>query len=174
MIRKATREDLSAIEAIYHQIHTMQEQGKTVIGWQRGIYPTRQTAEAALAREDLFVQTTEQGQVVGAAIFNQIQDDFYASAPWQYPAEDHQVMVMHTLVTAPDAQGQGYGSAFAAFYEEYALQQGCQYLHIDTNERNLTARRFYQNRGYREIGVCPCDFNGLLGVRLVLLEKKLS
>lgn len=173
MIRKATASDIDAIEAIYERIHTEQEQGRTVIGWQRGIYPTRQTAEAALQRQDLFVMTDDSGRVLGAAIFNQRQDDFYFDAPWQYPVAAQEVMVMHTLVTDPAVKEQGHGSAFAEFYEQYALSQGCHYLHIDTNERNETARRFYRNRGYREIGVCPCDFNGLLGVRLVLLEKKI-
>lgn len=173
MIRKAMAGDLDAIEAIYDRIHTAQEQGKTVIGWRRGIYPTAQTAMAALERQDLFVMTDEQGKILGAAIFNQRQDDFYFDAPWQYPASPEEVMVMHTLVIDPAVQSQGCGDAFARFYEEYALAHGCRYLHIDTNERNETARRFYRNRGYREIGVCPCDFNGLLGVRLVLLEKKI-
>lgn len=173
MIRKATATDIDAIEAIYDRIHTDQEQGNTVIGWQRGIYPTRQTAQAALERKDLFVLTDDTGTVLGAAIFNRRQDDFYFDARWQYPAPPEEVMVMHTLVIDPRVKQQGCGSAFAAFYEQYALSQGCHYLHIDTNERNETARRFYRNRGYREIGICPCDFNGLLGVRLVLLEKKI-
>lgn len=173
MIRKATAADIDAIEAIYERIHTAQEQGKTVIGWQRGIYPTRTTAETALDRQDLFVLTDEEGKIVGAAVFNQRQDDFYFGAPWQYPAPPEQVMVMHTLAIDPAVGGQGHGSTFARFYEEYARSHGCHYLHIDTNERNENARRFYRNRGYREIGVCPCDFGGLKSVRLVLLEKKI-
>ena len=173
MIRKATAQDIDAIEAIYDRIHTEQEQGRTVIGWERGVYPTRQTAVAALQRQDLFVMTDDAGQIVGASIFNQRQDAFYFDAPWQYPCPPDEVMVMHTLVTDPAVKQQGYGSAFARFYEEYALSRGCHYLHIDTNERNETARRFYRNRGYREIGSCLCDFNGLLGVRLVMLEKKI-
>ena len=173
MIRKATAADIDFVAEIYEKIHTQQELGRTVIGWQRGIYPTRQTAQAAVERDDLFVMTDDRGKILGAAIFNQRQDDFYFDAPWQYPAPPEQVMVMHTLVTDPEVQGQGCGSAFAQFYEEYALSQGCRYLHIDTNERNLTARQFYRHRGYQEIGVCPCDFSGLLGVRLVLLEKKI-
>lgn len=173
MIRKAVGDDLEAVAAIYERIHNEQEQGKTVIGWQRGIYPTRQTALAALGRKDLFVMVDENNRVLGAAIFNQKQDDFYYDAPWQYPAKPGEVMVMHTLVIDPQVQNRGYGGAFAQFYEEYALARGCHYLHIDTNERNQTARRFYGARGYREIGVCPCDFNGLLGVRLVLLEKRI-
>ena len=55
-IRKAARADLDAVCRIYDQIHTAEERGEATIGWQRGVYPERETAEAALARGDLFVQ----------------------------------------------------------------------------------------------------------------------
>ncbi len=45
MIRKATREDLPRIIEIYEDVHTMEELGDIVIGWQRDVYPTRWTAE---------------------------------------------------------------------------------------------------------------------------------
>ena len=38
-IRKATAADLDAVALIYSHIHTEEEQGRAVIGWQRGIYP---------------------------------------------------------------------------------------------------------------------------------------
>ena len=44
---------------------------------------------------------------------------------------------------------------------------------MDTNERNLAARRLYARLGYREAGVVGCTFNGIPGVRLVCLEKTL-
>ena len=31
----------------------------------------------------------------------------------------------------------------------------------------------YQKLGYEEIGIVPCVFNGIEGVQLVLLEKRL-
>ena len=34
--------------------------------------------------------------------------------------------------------------------------------------------KFYQKLGYTEIGIVPCVFNGIDGVQLVLLEKKLG
>ena len=45
---------------------------------------------------------------------------------------------------------------------------------MDTNERNTAARALYRRLGYREADVVPCVFNGLEGVRLVLLEKQLA
>ena len=71
-IRKAQRSDIDSIEAIYDRIHDSEEQGLTTIGWIRGVYPTRKTAEAALERDDLFV-IVEGEKVVAAAVINQTQ-----------------------------------------------------------------------------------------------------
>ena len=170
--RKARRTDLDAVCRIYDNIHTAEEQGQAVIGWKRGIYPVRATAEAALARGDLFVEELD-GTVVGTGIINQLQVDVYAGAPWSYDTPDSEVMVLHTLVIDPQAGTSGLGRAFADYYEEYALTRGCRCLRIDTNERNARARAFYRRLGYREISIVPCTFNGLEAIRLVLLEKTL-
>ncbi len=47
------------------------------------------------------------------------------------------------------------------FYEEYALQNNCKYLRIDTNEKNKIARNLYKSLRYEEIGMIPCTFNGV-------------
>ena len=171
-IRKASSSDIDAIAAIYDNIHTEEEAGRVSIGWVRGIYPSRTTAEEALARNDLFIAEAG-GKAVGTAVINQIQVDAYAGAPWQYDAADDEIMVLHTLVIDPYTKGQGYGSSFVEFYEKYALENGCSYLRMDTNVLNAAARKFYSHRGYKEIAVVPCRFNGIPDVDLVLLEKKL-
>ena len=172
VFRKATQNDIAAIAEIYEAIHTEEEAGRTSVGWIRGIYPTETTAVASYQRGDLFV-AEDGGTILGTAIINQIQVDVYEGAAWEFPAEESQVMVLHTLVIAPRAFGKGYGKAFVKFYEDYALSQGCPYLRMDTNARNLRARAMYKKLGYREIGIVPCVFNGIEGVQLVLLEKRL-
>ena len=156
---------------IYEHILTEQEQGRVYTGWERGVYPTAQTAMDALEREDLFVQE-DGGRIVGAAIINRQQVDVYAGAPWQYPAAPEAVTVLHTLVIDPCAKGKGCGRAFVRFYEDYALRTGSPFLRMDTNAKNTGARRFYEKLGYTEVGIVPCVFNGIAGVDLVLLEKK--
>ncbi len=173
MVRKATAADLDGIEAVYDHIHDAEENGETTTGWLRRIYPIRETAMAAIARDDLFVQV-EQERIVGTAIINQVQVDVYAGAPWEFDAPKEQVMVLHTLVIDPMEKGKGYGKAFVQFYEQYAKVHNCPYLRMDTNERNQNARAFYARLGFREIGIRPCEFNGIPGVNLVLLEKKVS
>ena len=172
-IRKDVQADIEAVAEIYKKIHFAEESGQADIGWQRGVYPEKSTAEEALKRGDLFVEEAD-GEIVGTAILNQLQVDIYEKAHWQYDVPAEQVMVMHTLVIDPDQKGRGLGRFFAEFYQTYALEQGCHYLRIDTNECNRNARKFYQGLGYKEIDILPCVFNGIEGVNLVLLEKKLD
>ena len=110
--------------------------GATICGnvWIAEDVPAVDRAVAALERGDLFVEEAD-GAVVGTGIFNRLQADVYAGAPWQYDAPDDQIMVLHTLAVDPQAGKRGLGRAFAAFYEQYAREHGCRYLRIDTNER---------------------------------------
>lgn len=169
--RKANYADLDAVAAIYSRIHTEEEAGRTTIGWIRDIYPERATAEAALGRNDLYIEEQD-GKIVGTAIINGLQVPEYAQAPWQYNVPEEKVCVLHTLVIDPLCKGHGLGKAFVAFYEQTALAWGRPYLRIDTNARNAAARALYKRLGYRETAILPCTFNGIPDVQLVTLEKK--
>ena len=172
-IRKAQPNDIDTVAMIFEHIIEEEERGKCRTGWLRGVYPTRNTAIAALKNEDLFVME-EDGVVVAAMRLNKEQVPEYKNCQWEYPAGEDQVMVMHTLVVEPSARKHGYGRRMVEFYEEYARQNHCPYLRIDTNVINSRARAMYQSCGYKEIGITPCTFNGIQGVDLVCLEKKLD
>ena len=169
-IREANLTDLDSIEEIYYEIHLSEEKGCQTIGWMRGVYPTRKTAEESILRGDMFV--LEDGKVLGAGIINRTQVDAYYGAPWEHDTD--LVCVLHTLVISPSAAGRGYGRAFVEFYEWWAKQHNLLELRIDTNARNTTARAMYRKLGYKEIGIIPTTFNGIPGVDLVLLEKNLG
>ncbi len=171
MIRLAERRDLDAVTAIYDRIHTMEEQGRAVIGWVRDVYPTRATAEAALAAGDLYV-LEEDGQVLASARINGEQVPEYALTEWEHPAPDDRILVLHTLTVDPAAQGRGIARRFVGFYEEMGRKAGRPFLRMDTNEKNAAARAMYKKLGYREVGIVPCNFNGIPGVQLVCLEKQ--
>lgn len=168
-IRKANLSDLDSIELIYNDIHSAEENGSTTIGWIRNIYPTRKTAENAIARGDMFV--LEEGPILGTGIINQIQVDCYHGVSWEYETDD--VCVLHTLVISPSAFRRGLGRAFVEFYESWAKEHGFYELRIDTNVKNAGARAMYRKLGYKEIGVVPTVFNGIPDVNLVLLEKNI-
>lgn len=173
MFRKANSKDVDRISEIYDEIHSEIESGKIETGWVRDTYPTRKTVEDSIARGDMFVGE-DNNQVVSAAIINKEQGSLYKGQPWSYDVPEDEVMVLHTLVVSPLIKGQGYGTKFVSFYEEYALDNGCKYLRMDTNEANMNARKLYEKLGYKEINIITCVFNDIPGVRLVFLEKTLS
>lgn len=173
MIRKAISSDIDAVVKIYDEIHQAEEDGLVTVGWIRGVYPVKATAEAALDRNDLFV-IEKDGVISGSGIINKIQVDVYKQAEWQYEADDDRVCVLHTLTISPRMSGMGLGGHFIDFYESYARDCGCTELRIDTNERNLTARKMYRKLGYKEIAIVPTVFNGIPDVNLVLMEKYLG
>ena len=173
VIRRATREDIPAIAQIYDAVLREEEQGNYTIGWSRGVYPTQETARTAVESGDMFVME-EEGRIIASARINHEQMPAYVSVDWSVKVPDEQVMVMHTLTVDPKWNGHGAGDRFIQFYEDYSLKQGSHVLRIDTNERNLNARRKYTAAGYTECGIILCEFNGIPNVRLVCLEKVLG
>lgn len=105
MIRPANPQDLPAIAAIYEAI-LAEEDARPVsfTNWQRGKYPTVDTARAALEAGTLFT-AEENGEVYGCVNLNGEQLPEYANIPWQYAAQDNEVGVIHTLVIHPAWSG---------------------------------------------------------------------
>ncbi len=170
MIEKAVTGDIAGIAEIYEAIHSEEEAGRMTTGWIRGIYPTAETAQAALQRGDLYVEKAE-GIPVAAAVINHIQPEGYEKGKWTIDAAEDEVLVLHTLVVDPKKTGKGYGRKLIDFYEQMARETGCQALRMDTNARNSAARIIYAHLGYQEVGTIPTEFNGIPDVRLILLEK---
>lgn len=171
MFRKAEEKDIADIEKIYDEIISKEESEGIMTGWKRGIYPTRATAENALKKDELYV-CEKDGKVLGTGIFNHNQVDEYKFGSWKIPAEDSEILVLHTLVISPKASGKGLGKKFIDFYNRLAKERNCKSLRIDTNENNTAARQFYTKLGFSEVGIVPCNFNGLNDINLVLLERE--
>ena len=171
-IRKAKESDIEAIIKVYESIHDGIEDGEIHTGWVRGTYPTEDTIEEALKRDDLFV-IEDDGKVVATAIINQIQADDYKKINWKHSTPDNEVMVLHTLAVDSNEHGKGYGRTLVAYFEEYAKESGILELRMDTNAKNKRARSLYNHLGYEEVGTIKGTFNGIPDRELVCLEKHL-
>ena len=174
VIRKAALADIYSVAEIYNKIHTLEESGKISIGWNRKIYPTRETAVGALADEALYVMTNG-GKTVASAIINQEQPSAYSTVDWNYPTPDNKVGVMHTLVIDPDYCKQGFAKLFVAFFENYCSRKGYEAVRLDTQVKNIIPFNMYLKLGYRLAGTKETKFQNLPGlVELAMFEKKLS
>ena len=171
-IRPATAADLNGITAIYDAILDREEAGPVYTNWQRGKYPTTDTARQALEAGTLYVGQ-EDGFLWGVVNLNGIQLPEYDAIPWTIPAEREQVAVIHTLCIHPAASGQGRAKQMVTFCEEEARRQGKTVMRLDTWEGNLPANRMYPALDYRYAGAAEFFFQGFIREIMNCYEKAL-
>lgn len=173
MFRPAAASDLDAIGRHYTQLLTHEaETGRSTTNWVLGVYPTRETAAKALAEGTLYV-LEEAGEMVASVILNQYQDDFYRSIPWQYPAEDNQVLVIHTLCIPPRHAGRGLGRQMVQYAKQHAAAMSCTVIRLDTWAGNTPAARLYQKNGFSLCGRAEVLFQGRIPEELIFLEYQI-
>ena len=171
-IRPATAADLHGITAIYDAILDREEAGPVYTNWQRGKYPTTDTARKALEAGTLYVGE-DSGSLWGVVNLNGIQLPEYDAIPWSVPADREQVGVIHTLCIQPAFGGRGLARRMVAFCEAEARRQGKTVMRLDTWEGNLPANRMYPALGYRFAGAAEFFFQGFLRETLNCYEKVL-
>ena len=173
MIRLASAADLPAIAEIYDAILAREESGGPVYtNWQRGKYPTVDTARQALDDGTLYVGE-DAGLLWGVVNLNDVQLPEYGDIPWTIPAERDQVGVIHTLCIHPAQTGRGLARRMVVFCEEEARRQGRTVMRLDTWEHNLPANRMYPALGYRFAGATEFFFQGFVHEILNCYEKAL-
>ena len=173
MIRLATAADLPAVAAIYDAILTQEEAGPVYTNWQRGKYPTLDTARQVLAEGTLYVGEDEAGFLWGVVNLNALQLPEYAEIPWSIAAKEEAVAVIHTLCIHPATRGRGYARQMVAFCEEESRRQGKTVIRLDTWEGNLPANQMYPTLGYSFAGATEFFFQGFIHEILNCYDKAL-
>ena len=149
---------------------TEEAQGPVYTNWQRGKYPTIDTARQALEAGTFYVGE-ENGVLWGVVNLNSVQLPEYGAIPWTIPAAAEEVGVIHTLCIRPSCSGRGYARQMVAFCEAEARRQGRTVIRLDTWEGNLPANRLYPSLGYRYAGTGGVLLHGLCAGESQLLRK---
>lgn len=173
MIRPAVSDDLAAVAKIYEEILDEEDnRPASYTNWQRGKYPTIDTARGALERGELFV-AEEDGDLYAAVILNGTQLPEYDNIPWSFSARPDQVGVIHTLVVSPRWKGQGKAREMVTFCEEESRRRGKTVMRLDTYEGNIPTNAMYPRLGYRLAGATEFFFQGFIHEVLTCFEKQL-
>lgn len=173
MIRLAQARDLDAIAGIYEEILDEEEtRPRSYTNWERGKYPTVDTARRALEEGTLWV-ALEGEELYGCFNLNAVQLPEYDRIPWSIPARREEVGVIHTLVISPRWAGRGKARELVAFCEEEARRQGRTVIRLDTYEGNIPANAMYPRLGYTYAGMTEFFFMGFIRENLNCYEKKL-
>ena len=128
-------------------------------------YPRKEFLRAELAAgiesDEVFVDTTADGETIRGIIWYQLQGLFHA-----FP-------YLHMIAVKEDYRNQGVGRSLMDFFEQDSLQRGKNKLrtraYLLVNGANSAAREFYMGRGYQEV----CSFESLFrkNVTEILLMK---
>ena len=173
MIRLAQPSDLDAIAEIYEEILAAEDaRPVSCTNWQRGKYPTRDTARAALEAGTLWVGE-EDGAVYGCVNLNGEQLPEYDAIPWSIPAEKSEVGVIHTLVIRPSWSGRGKARSLWPSVRNRYTYRGKKAVRLDTYEGNVPANAMYPRLGYTFAGATEFFFQGFIHEVLNCYEKAL-
>ena len=173
MIRLATADDLDAVAAIYEEVLAADDaRDVSYTNWQRGEYPTRRHAQAALDAGTLYV-AEEAGDTYACFILNQEQLPEYGNIPWAIPAKPEEVAVIHTLCVSPRWAGRGKGRQLVEFCEAEGRRMGAKVMRLDTYVGNAPANAMYPRLGYTLAGKTLFHFQNFIWEELNCYEKAL-
>lgn len=149
-ILPGTASDIPQIAGLYDTLNDYLASSTNYPGWIKGIYPTRQNAEAGLQENNLFV-AKENDIIVGSIILNHHPEAAYDKAKWLLDCDYSQIIVIHTLAVHPHYLSQGIGKSLLDFALRYAKDTGMCSIRLDVYQQNLPAIRLYEKCGYTYI-----------------------
>ena len=168
-IRKATEEDISAIDGTYTRLMEYEAEHENYTNWKIGVYPTVHDAEKAVSEGTMFI-LEEGGELCASMILNKNQAEHYKQIEWKYSAEPEEVLVIHTLTVPPEKARKGYGRAMVDFAGMYGKEHGCKVIRMDTSVRNTPAQEMYTKYGFRIAGKLRVMHHGPIDGELYFLE----
>ncbi len=112
------------------------------------IYPNRGQLEEDLKEGSLYLIRNVE-ICLGAASFNEKQEDAYQQVDWQGSGP---VLVVHRLCVDPAFQGQGIAKKLMSFGENMAMKRGFASIRLDAYSGNPKAVGLYERLGYQKVG----------------------
>ena len=159
MIRKATMEDVVEIAALYNQAIDYEDSHVKYTSWQKGIYPTADTARLGIKNDSLYVLEGG-GKLLASVILDTRQPPEYRDVTWGVEAKHGEVLVIHTLCVHPECAGAGVGSAIVDFAKEIAKQKHCLSIRLNTTSRNTLATHLYEKNDFKIVAKQKILLNG--------------
>ena len=159
MIRKATIEDINEIAQLYDTAIDYEDSHEKYTSWQKGIYPTAETAASGVKNDSLYVLEGG-GKLLASVILDTRQPPEYKNISWGVDAKLGEALVIHTLCVHPECSGAGVGSAIVEFAKEIAKKNNCIAIRLNTTSRNTLAIRLYEKNGFNVVAQQKILLNG--------------
>ena len=159
MIRKATLNDIEAISDLYDIAIDYEDSHVKYTSWQKGIYPTADTARFGVKCDSLYV-FEDGGKILASVILDTSQPPEYRNVSWSVKSGVHGALVIHTLCVHPECVGLGIGSKIVDFAKELASELNCSTIRLNTTSTNTLAYHFYEKNGFAIVAKQKMLLNG--------------
>lgn len=146
-VEKGTVNDLDEIESLYNYLTDYLQGGINYPGWRKGLYPTRETAQSAIADNCLFLLKVE-NDIAGTVILKHKPEDAYAKVKWSIEADYKDIFVVYTLAVHPKYMRYGVGSKLMKFIKDYGKVQDMKAIRLDVVATNAPACALYEKNGF--------------------------
>lgn len=151
MIRKAAPDDLEQIDLCFAELLEHERTHIKYTSWQKGVYPTKSTAEQSIAQGNLYVYDDGSG-ICGVIIAGKNQPPKFGGILWQVQAQPGEVLVINLLCVRPSKARRGIGKSLVMFAAEMAKSEGLRAVRLDTGAQNTPAKSFYEAMGFKCAG----------------------
>lgn len=145
MIRRATLEDIPAIQRLLAQILGVHHEARPDIFKGEGSKFTDAELELLLTDANKPVYVYDNGKAVIGHLFLEIRE---AKGAVLEPVKS---LFIDDLCVDQEVRGSGIGQEFYAFALAYAKEIGCYHLTLNVWNDNVSALRFYQKQGMKPL-----------------------
>tara|TARA_B100001057_G_C22689073_1_gene887008 strand:- start:409 stop:912 length:504 start_codon:yes stop_codon:yes gene_type:complete len=146
-IRLAKNDDIKRIVEIANACadHMI---SKGIFQWDKD-YPNKETFKTDLDKGTLFT-IEDKHEILGCICISLNIDEFYKSVKWI--TETNKNVYVHRLAIHPQYQGRGLALKLMDYANEFAIQNNCESIRLDTFSGNPRNNKFYTLQGYTKIG----------------------
>lgn len=162
-IRKGIIDDIDELANLYDELNDYLSSGINYPGWRKDIYPTRETAAAAVANQTLYVaiqKGNDSNKIVGSIILNHVEENAYKDGNWAINADYKDIFVVHTFAVHPLFLKSGIGQALLDFTFDFAQEMQMKAVRLDVYEKNAPAIALYEKNGFRYAGTVDLGYGG--------------
>jgi len=147
VIRKAKITELITIKKITEAC-TQDLMDQNIFQWNKE-YPSLKAIKKDIKEEALYVYLKKE-KIVGCVMFSEEKDPIYNTVNWL--TQDNKNLYIHRLAVHPKSQKRGIASQLMDFAEEFGEKKRMESIRLDTFSQNPRNIRFYEARGYVNLG----------------------
>lgn len=170
VVRIEKESDIDAIEHLYDDLNDYLETHENYPRWKKGVYPIREDAKEALAKDDLYVAIID-GEIAGTVVYSDEQEGAYRKVKWQMEF-DVPVITICKLAVHPQKFGCGVGKALLDYTVCIGDQRNAKAIRLDVYEENLPAIRLYEKCGFKDMGLVDLGLEELYGLKWYRVFEK--